>query len=126
MRTIYIDRDTNEEYTSTELNIDNPALRYTGIKNGVQFYYEPAGNRTEGDDFVLEFVKITEQQYEELVLQEFRYERSKLLNAFDIWEKAVLRGREQDNPAIMLWYQNLLDLDEYALENVPNAIKKFI
>ena len=51
-----------------------------------------------------------------------RTTRKKLLKAFDIWEKAVLRGRESDDPEIMQWYQNLLDLKEEAFTETPKQI----
>lgn len=53
-----------------------------------------------------------------------RQVRKNLLTAFDIWEKAVIRGRETDNRAVMQWYQDLLDLKTSAFENIPEVIKK--
>ena len=55
-----------------------------------------------------------------------RIQREALLEAFDKWEKAVLRGREQDDYAIMLWYQDLLDLKESAFESVPERVKYYL
>lgn len=55
-----------------------------------------------------------------------RTKRSRLLNAFDKWEKAVLRGREDDKNFIMSWYYDLLDLKEYAFENIPEEIKYYL
>lgn len=54
-----------------------------------------------------------------------RNDRAILLSAFDKWEKAVLRGREQDDYVIMRWYQSLLNLEEQAFENVPERIKYY-
>lgn len=50
--------------------------------------------------------------------------RKGYLNAFDIWEKAVLRGREKDSDSINLWYEKLLELDESAFkkDNIPDRI----
>ncbi len=48
--------------------------------------------------------------------------RVRLLSAFDKWEKAVLRQREQDDELIMAWYRAILDLEEEAFENVPARI----
>ena len=62
----------------------------------------------------------------EKVLSELRLKREPLLIAFDKWEKAVLRGREEDSAEVMQWYQDLLDLKEEAFENVPERIKYYM
>lgn len=56
----------------------------------------------------------------------FRYRRVKLLNAFDKWEKAVLRGREDDDTSVMEWYQSLLDLQESAFNTIPDRVKYYL
>lgn len=53
---------------------------------------------------------------------------------FDIWEKNVLRGREEDNSVIMAWYILMLDFtnkitkdttpDDYP--KIPDKIKKYL
>lgn len=60
------------------------------------------------------------------LLTKKRNKRKSLLEAFDKWEKAVLRGREEENDSIMLWYYDLLDLKESAFENVPERIKYYM
>lgn len=55
-----------------------------------------------------------------------RDKRTTLLNAFDKWEKAVLRGREQDDYAVMLWYQELKDLKDTAFTIIPERIKYYL
>lgn len=55
-----------------------------------------------------------------------RCKRKYLLEAFDKWEKAVLRGRETDDSMIMLWYQMLLDLNAAAFDSVPERIKYYL
>ena len=55
-----------------------------------------------------------------------RNERKPLLEAFDKWEKAVLRSREVDDEEVMAWYQNLLDLEEAAFENVPERVRYYL
>jgi|GEM_PF-5602343 len=126
----YIDKDTNEEYTHTELNIKENGCPILGIgtKNGQTFYYETAGDdiQINAPDHTECFKRITKEQYKQFKEEEMRYNRERLLSAFDIWEKAVIRGREQDDPQIMDWYQDLLDLDESAFENVPDKIKYFL
>lgn len=72
------------------------------------------------------YVPYTAQELEERRLTALRARREPLLNAFDKWEKAVLRGREDDSNAIMDWYYDILDLKEYAFENVPERIKYYL
>lgn len=63
---------------------------------------------------------------EEELLEIKRRERTALLWAFDKWEKAVLRGREQDEEAVMSWYSSLLDLEGSAFVNIPTRIKYYL
>lgn len=63
---------------------------------------------------------------EEEIKQGLRWVRSHLLEAFDKWEKAVVRGREQDSEEVMTWYQNILDLNEDAINNIPMAVEYYI
>ena len=62
---------------------------------------------------------------EKMLLRSKRYF---LLQAFDKWEKAVLRGREVEDDTIMQWYQDILDLKESAFEeaNIPERIKYYM
>lgn len=61
--------------------------------------------------------------YTEEELQDRKRNRRKpLLEAFDKWEKAVLRGRETDDEVIMQWYKDLLDLKDSAFDTVPARI----
>lgn len=55
-----------------------------------------------------------------------RGRRKPLLAAFDKWEKAVVRGRESDDPAVMRWYRMTLDLDPAAFENIPERIRYYL
>lgn len=63
---------------------------------------------------------------DEDILREMRFKRESLLLAFDKWEKAVLRGREEDSEEVMQWYQNLLDLQSFAFYNIPDRVKYFM
>lgn len=58
--------------------------------------------------------------------EQLRNKRIPLLNAFDKWEKAVLRGREQDDYSVMLWYQDLLNLKDTAFTIIPERIKYYL
>lgn len=72
------------------------------------------------------FIPYTEQELEEIRLNDLRAKREPLLNAFDKWEKAVLRGREIDNLDIMVWFGELLDLSEDAINNIPDRVKYYL
>lgn len=63
-----------------------------------------------------------EEEYKE----HLRNQRKPLLNAFDKWEKAVLRGREVDSEEIMNWYYKLLDLNEIAFESIPSRVSYYL
>lgn len=67
-----------------------------------------------------------EPKTDEEIKAELRLQREPLLEAFDKWEKAVLRGREQDSVVIMGWYQDILDLIPSAFENIPERIKYYL
>lgn len=63
---------------------------------------------------------------EEKALNILRQRRINLLPPFDLWEKAVLRGREEDSPEVMTWYANILSLVETAFDNIPEEISKYM
>ena len=63
---------------------------------------------------------------EEELKKQRRNERKHLLDAFDKWEKAVLRGREFDDEKVMTWYQLLLDLEETAFESIPPRVRYYL
>ena len=66
----------------------------------------------------------------EVSVQAKRQLRKPILDAFDIYKSNVYYGVVTETDAehyeILYWYQFLLDLDEYALNNVPKAIAKYI
>lgn len=55
-----------------------------------------------------------------------REKRSRLLDAFDKWEKAVLRNREEDDENIMEWYYRILELEEDSLDEIPDRISHYL
>lgn len=71
------------------------------------------------------FTKNVERELKDKQNQ-LRNRRKNLLNAFDKWEKAVMRGREVDSEEIMSWYKNILDLKESAFNNIPDRIKYYL
>jgi len=70
----------------------------------------------------------------ELKQNAFRVYRRDCFKAFDLWEKAVLRGREQDSTVVATWYQAMLDFPQQITEettyenypNIPEVLKKFL
>jgi hypothetical protein len=64
----------------------------------------------------------------------FRTYRANHFRAFDLWEKAVIRGREQDSEEVMTWYQDMLDFPDQITENttyenypiLPEVLKKYL
>ncbi len=79
-------------------------------------------HETENEEY-----KSAEQKYlQEQNLNKLRYRRISLLDAFDKWEKAVLRGREADDYIIMAWYQDLLDLKEASFNEIPENIEYYL
>lgn len=71
---------------------------------------------------ILIYVPYTEEEKRNLL----RSKRAPLLSAFDKWEKAVLRGRETDDEAVMAWYRSLLDLDGEAFERIPERVRYYM
>lgn len=69
-------------------------------------------------------------RYTEVATETKRQLREPILRAFDIYKSNVYYGVVTETDAehyeILYWYQLLLDLDEYALNNVPKAIAKYI
>lgn len=70
----------------------------------------------------------------DIILDAFRQFRKRQFQAFDIWEKAVLMGREATNDAVYSWYQNMLDFPKTITENTktinypitPECIRKYL
>lgn len=66
--------------------------------------------------------------------RKFRNYRKTVFNAFDVWEKNVLRGREQDNQAVISWYNQMLGFTNNInattkivdYPTIPEVIKKYV
>lgn len=84
--------------------------------------YVPAKEAYDEYEDIQVYVPFTDEEYKDYL----RIKRKFLLEVFDIWEKAVLRGREQDSQLIMDWYQNLLDLVPSAFENIPERVQYYL
>lgn len=72
------------------------------------------------------YIPFTKTELTERHKNELREKRKPLLNAFDKWEKAVLRNREKDDIIVMQWFEDLLDLKESAFETVPERINYYL
>ena len=74
------------------------------------------------------YIPYTKEELLENKKNALRENRRVLLDAFDKWEKAVLRGREKDDSSIMSWYRDLLNLVESAFldENVPERVRYYL
>lgn len=59
-----------------------------------------------------------------------RMNRKNILEAFDKYKTNIIYGiiteSENDKISIIEWYQKILDLDESAFENIPEAIKYYL
>lgn len=78
---------------------------------------------------------MTDEQLTEATTIRFRHHREYVFkNGFDIWEKAVLRGREEDSGEVMSWYQTMLDFTDQITKDtthedypeVPEKLKYYI
>lgn len=96
-----------------------------GIEENEIFPIEAKAAYDEYEDIQI-YVPYTDEELEEQKLNRLRQQREPLLAAFDKWEKAVLRGREKDDETVMMWYRDLLDLEEIAFKRVPPRIQYFI
>jgi hypothetical protein len=72
------------------------------------------------------YIPYTQEEIDNHKKNKLRSLRKPLLEAFDKWEKAVLRGREMDDELVMEWYYAILDLDEKEIENVPERVQYYL
>lgn len=78
--------------------------------------------------------KITKEELLKRRFTHFRKLREQQFKAFDIWERAVLRGRETDNIDVINWYQAMLDFPEQITEHttfedypvMSDTLKKYL
>ncbi len=85
---------------------------------------EPREAQEAYDEYEEIFVyeKYTREELENIL----RTKRMPLLDAFDKWEKAVIRGRETESEAVMAWYKDLLDLSENAIAEIPERVRYYL
>lgn len=127
-------QEVADELTAQGVKIE---IGFDGVPYRIVKEYESGGNDTEeitaipsipAQDAYDEYedIKVYVPYTAEELKERLRNKRTLLLNAFDKWEKAVLRGREQDDYLIMVWYRNLLDLQDIAFIEVPERIKYYL
>lgn len=116
--------DTSKPYLNlTELGINDPTeivVGKTKLINGKIVQPKPP--------------KLTDEELKEKKANAFRTYRNHMLKGFDVWEKNVLRGREQDDNEIMAWYQEMLDFPNQITKDttfedypkIPDKIKKYL
>lgn len=67
---------------------------------------------------------------EEKHKQELRMKREPLLRAFDIYKSNLIVGAislpEEEKKVVIDWYNLILELDEYSINNPPTAISRYI
>ncbi len=101
-------------------------MLYYFIKNGGTGEIEVTDSNEKGFLYNMLEADSLEEAKEKAKKVYLRDDRIALLDAFDIWEKAVIRGRELDSTEIMDWYNDILDLKESAFENIPDRIKHYM
>lgn len=113
----------SEENVNEQKFIEITEQEYAEIMYNIDHLMSPSYSIRE-NKLIVTYTPIIPSEEENL--NYLRTERNVLLEAFDKWEKAVLRGREQDDLSIMNWYYDLLDLKETAFANVPSEIKYYL
>ena len=117
--------ETHEQhyYVVTEIYYRD-GKRYGNDEDLIRDEVQEAQEAWDETEEIQVYVPFTEEQKKDYL----RGKRERLLLAFDIWEKAVLRGRESEDEKVMQWYYDLLDLKENAFkeENIPERIKYYL
>lgn len=101
-----------------------------GIETSVSEYLFTKGKKgyveriTYDNNSEIRNLEFNEAEYK---LNQFRKKRKYLLDeGFDKWEKAMLAGRESNDENIYQWYDDLKELKESALENIPERIRYYL
>ena len=114
----------NFEYTPKSTEIEISSENYDEFQSKINQGYNYTVDVVNGQvvfSYQFDEAKILKAKQNKL-----RNKRKPLLEAFDLWEKAVLRGREADSAEVMTWYQALLDLKESAFDNIPSAVQYYL
>lgn len=115
--------EKNGKFYTVDKEYENGGRSVTEIRPETDVQAKEAWDKYEA---IKVFIPYTEEELKERRLNALRARRAPLLESFDKWEKAVLRGREYEDAAIDEWYHRLLDLEELAFENIPKRIQYFL
>lgn len=80
----------------------------------------------DGKVVAVERVELPKTQEE--IIEQLRIKRKPLLHAFDIYKSNVNYGIEEDanREKILKWYKAILNLDEKAISNPPDEIRRYM
>lgn len=85
--------------------------------------------RDEEEDIYI-YIPYTQEELESIKKDNLRAKREPILVAFDKYKTNVIYGIEEENTeekiAVLEWYKKALNLDEDAIENVPDKIKYYL
>ena len=77
--------------------------------------------------FTINDLKRLGPNYKDVAIRQLR---KPLLEAFDVYKSNIAYGieseSESDKYEILMWYQDLLDKKESALENIPKKIQRYL
>lgn len=114
-----------EEIQSLLLQVDEQTFK--DLQNHKLMWQN--GELVENPDYET-YLQEQEIKSQQRALNLLRQKRKPLLNAFDIYKSNVSYGvieeTGEEHNQITAWYQSILDLDETALDNVPNSIKRYL
>lgn len=109
---IVYNKDKTKILTKEEYDLSKGYLDYEDLKGERVIVYYP----------------FNEEQLLEQKKEELRLRREPLLQAFDIYKSNVSYGIEADANRIKIitWYNSILDLDEKAISNPPQEIRRYM
>lgn len=92
------------------------------LSKGYLDYEELNGER------IIVYYPFNEGQLLEQQIEELRTRREPLLQAFDVYKSNVNYGIETDfnRENILKWYKAILDLNEEAISNPPEEIRRYM
>ena len=106
------------------------AMSETHLGNSIELelpedfdYEHQSCYRYENNELVYDPIKAADYD-----LNDLRAERVNILKAFDIYKTNVIYGIEEEThkEEIMAWYQQILDLEEEAFNNMPEQIQRYL
>ena len=107
-----------------KLEIADPRIIKVGVTKLINGKIVQPEETTPTEDEIIERNKKVFRGYRDMIFR----------RGFDVWEKNVLRGREQDSEEVVSWYNQMLNYTTLIAKNTtvndypktPDAIKKYI